>query len=110
MLIISNTSICNNSVNTTSHGQLYCFVEEINLRLPIRNIAMDIVKVAVPSLLTNLSNKGFAACIVYVPDYNICSMLCPFLKEAFTKARSSSCYQDCLPSKPSRVVRFRGID
>jgi hypothetical protein len=85
-LSIGDSSIGDNSINASAHAQFACGAEEIDLRLPIGDIAVQIMVVVVARGLAHLIDERSSPFAVDVAHNNVGPAVRPFPEKTFSEA------------------------
>lgn len=108
--MIHNPSICYNGINATMRAYADCILEKLDLRLPIRDIAMEKVQVRVPCLIPNFTNKLVPSPNIDITNHNDRAIGGPAPKESFPESRGTPCDDNGLISKPRLVWHSIGVN
>ena len=86
---IANSSVCYNRINATVRAYVDCILEKLDLRLPIRNIAVEEVQVWIPCLVSHFTNKLVSSLNIDITNHDGRTIRGPSSKEAFTDSRGT---------------------
>ena len=107
---IANSSICYNRINATVRAYFDCILEKLDLRLPIRNVAVEEVQVWVSCLASHFTDKLVSSLNIDVTNHDGRAIRGPSSKEAFTKPRGTPRDDDGLVFDPSLIWHGIGVD